>query len=100
MIISLLYDNIRNEIFSCMYIYLSILKEKKCSMNFKALSNLTSNFIISNNLPHKKITYYIFPLNDIQATLPFPPSKCSKNVLNKKTVIFNFTKKVMDFEIF
>ena len=40
----------------------------------------------------------IFPLDDLQATFPFPPSKSSGNV-KKKKVIFNFTKNVMEFEI-
>ena len=99
MVISLLYDNIRNEVGSCMFFQFW----KKYDTNFKMISNLASNFINTNNFTQheKNISFWIFPLNDMQASLPFPsPSqKCPEIFSIKKIMTFNFTKKVTDLEI-
>ena len=78
---------------------------KKCYIHFRIISNPASNFgNASNFTPHENnLLLRIFPVNDMQATLPSPPfpttSKSSRNASNKKRAILKFTKKVMDFKI-
>ena len=67
------HDNIRNSICSYMFVFFVKFEKKKL---IYILNNLSSNFIDTNNFtPHENnILLWIFPLTDIQATLPFPPS--------------------------
>ena len=62
---------------------------KKCNIHFKIISNLVSNFINTINFtPHENnLLIWIFPLNDMQATLP-PLQKVSENVQNKERATY------------